>query len=76
MSPNQKYVVTLISICVIATLALATGMVELFQRILHLTEETRSLLQEVALTGQIMLLVAQAVEKIQAGLRVIFSLIL
>ena len=71
MSPNQKYVVTLISICVIATLALVTGMIELFQHILHLTEETRSVLQSVALTGQVLLLVTQAMEKIHSGLRVI-----
>ena len=71
MSPNQKFVLTLVSICFIATLALATGMVEMVEMILHLSEKTRSHLQGVAVIGQILLLVAQSIERIHAGLRVI-----
>ena len=70
MSPNQNYYLSIASIIAIVTVALVTATLEVFARLLTLTEETRAVLQSAALTGQVLLLVAQAVEKLHAGLRV------
>ena len=67
MSPTHKFMVTLVSAGLIATIALATGILEMFYKILNLSEETRSLLQGVAVAGQILLLVAQSIESSSAG---------
>ena len=71
MSPTHKFMVTLVSAGLIATIALATGILEMFYKILNLSEETRSLLQGVAVAGQILLLVAQSIERIHAGFLII-----
>ena len=47
-----------------------TATLEVFQRLLNLPEEKRAILQSAALTGQVLLLMAQAAEKLHAGLRV------
>ena len=70
MSPSQRYYLSIASIAAIVTLALVTATLEVFQRLLNLPEEKRAILQSAALTGQVLLLVAQAVEKLHAGLRV------
>ena len=70
MSPTQKYFLSIASITAIVTLALVTATLEVFQRLLNLPEETRAVLQSAALTGQVLLLVSQAIEKLCSGLRV------
>ena len=70
MSPSQRYYLSIASISAIVTLALVTAILEVFQQLLNLPEEKRDILQSAALTGQVLLLVAQAVEKLHAGLRV------
>ena len=70
MSPSQRYYLSIASIAAIVTLALVTATLEVFQRLLNLPEEKRAILQSAALTGQVLLLVAQAAEKLHAGLRV------
>ena len=69
MSPTQKYFLSIASITAIVTLALVTATLEVFQRLLNLPEETRAVLQSAALTGQVLLLLAQAIEKLHSPYR-------
>ena len=69
MSPNQNYYISIASVIAIVTVALVTATLEVFARLLTLPEETRAVLQSAALTGQVLLLLAQAIEKLNSGLR-------
>ena len=68
MSPSQRYILSISSIAAIVILALVTATLEVFKHLLNLPEEKRAILQSAALTGQVLLLIAQAAEKLHAGL--------
>ena len=69
MSPNQTYYLSIASVIAIVTIALVTAILEVFQKLLNLPEDTRAALQSAALTGQVLLLLAQVIEKLHSGLR-------
>ena len=69
MYPSQRYILSIASIAAIVILALVTATLEVFKHLLNLPEEKRAILQSAALTGQVLLLIDQAAEKLHAGLR-------
>ena len=69
MSPNQTYYLSIASVIAIVTIALVTAILEVFQILLNLPEDTRAALQSAALIGQVLLLLAQVIEKLHSGLR-------
>ena len=72
MSPMQiRFLVTMISVVSIASIALLTGILELLSRSLSLSEETLASLQRGAVLGQLLLLAIQALEKIYTGYKVV-----
>ena len=72
MSPMKiRFLVTMISVISIASIALLTGILELLSRALSLSEETLASLQRGAVLGQLLLLAIQAIEKIYTGYKVV-----
>ena len=71
MSPTHKFMLTLVSVAIIAAIAFLTGLLKMLYRVLDLSKETRTRLQGIAVAGQILLLAAQSLERIHAGYKVI-----
>ena len=71
MSSTHKFMMTLVSVAIVAALAFLTGLLKMLHRVLDLSEETRTHLQGIAVVGKVLLLVAQTLERMHAGFKVI-----